>query len=169
MPGSGGPHRAAAAERPARRRAVGMAAITRRADGKQAAAVSAGLLAERQVHGVGARGAISDWTTRSNRGTTAPTGSVLSELGAVTRVRRLPGPSPHVCVRSLPYANEPPLATPARRLWTPTRLWTQTTAPTAVCKTAQTRFRTATTAIILFFIQTLTNTHVEKRSVLRAR
>ena len=94
----------------------------------------------------------SDWTASANRGTTAATGSVLSELGAVTRVRRPnTGPSPHVCVRCLRYPNEPPLDTPARRLWTPTRLWTQTTAPTGVCKTAQTRFRTATTAIIFFF------------------
>ena len=41
----GSPHRPATAGRPAAQRAVGMAAITRYADGEQAAAVSAGLLA----------------------------------------------------------------------------------------------------------------------------
>ena len=84
---------------------------------------------------------------------------VLSELGAVTRVRRPnTGPSPHVWVRCQRYPNEPLPATPARRLWTPPLLWTQTTAPTGVCKTAQARFRTATTAIILFFFMTSTTT-----------
>ena len=74
-------HRPATGGRPAARRAVGVAAVTRRADRKQVAAVSAGLLAERDVHGVGARGASSDWTTRSNRGTTAPTGSLCRSAG----------------------------------------------------------------------------------------
>ena len=50
------------------RRAVRMAAVTRPADGKDATAVAAGLLAKRLVHGVGARAAISDWTARPNRG-----------------------------------------------------------------------------------------------------
>ena len=40
------------------------------------AALTAGSLSEGLVHGVGARGAISDWTTNLNRGTTAGTGSV---------------------------------------------------------------------------------------------
>ena len=62
-------------------RAVGMPAVTRGADGEQAVAVSAGLLAERLVHGVRARGASSDWTASTNRGTTAPTGSVCRSSG----------------------------------------------------------------------------------------
>ncbi len=73
----------------------------------------------------------------------------LSELGAVTRVRwpyraLTPRFSP------LPTLPERVAARQLRRLWTPPLLWTQTTAPTGVCKTAQTRFRTATTAIIVF-------------------
>ena len=81
MAGPGSPQRPATTGRPAARCAVGMAAITRGADGEQAAAVSAGLLAKRLVHGVGARGASSDWTTSRNRGTTAPTGSVCRSSG----------------------------------------------------------------------------------------
>ncbi len=106
MPSPGGPHRAAPAEHPARRRAVSMAAITRRADGKQATATSAGLLAERDVHGVGARGAISDWTTRSNRGTIAPTGSLCRSSGRSRGSGGHTGPSPHVSARCLRYPNE---------------------------------------------------------------
>ena len=109
MPSPGSPHRAAAAERPARRRAVGSAAVTRRADGKQAAAMSAGLLAElaeRDVHGVGARGASSDWTTRSNRGTTAPTGSLCRSTGRSRGSGGHTEPSPHVSARCLRYPNE---------------------------------------------------------------
>ncbi len=80
----------------------------------------------------------------------------LSELGAVTRVRwpyraLTPRFSP------LPTLPERVAARQLRRLWTPPLLWTQTTAPTGVCKTAQTQFRTATTAIIFFFIKTSTN------------
>ena len=103
MPRSGGPHRAAAVEPSAPRRAVGLAAVTRRADGKQAAAVSAGLLAQRDVHGVGARGATSDWTTRANRGTTAPTGSLCRSSG---RSRGSGGqtPGPHPTSESTAYA-----------------------------------------------------------------
>ena len=110
MPGSGGPHRAAAAESSAPRRAVGLAAVTRRADGERAAAVSADLLAERDVHGVGARGAVSDWTTRSNRGTTAPTGSFCRSSGRSRGSGGHTGPSPHVSARCLRYLTEPPPA-----------------------------------------------------------
>ncbi len=85
---------------------LSMAAITRRADDKQATATSAGLLAERDVHGVGARGAISDWTTRSNRGTTAPTGSLCRSSGRSRGSGGHTGPSPHVSARCLRYPNE---------------------------------------------------------------
>ena len=74
----------------------------------------------------------------------------LSELGAVTRVPGgNPGPSPRVWVRF--YAIRTSCCSSARRLWTLTLLWTRQTAPTGACKTAQTRFRTAPTAIIIFF------------------
>ena len=57
-------HRAEPAYCAAPLRAVGVAAVTRRADGEELTALAAGSLAEgRRVHGVGARGAGSDWTT----------------------------------------------------------------------------------------------------------
>ena len=60
----GGAHRTLPADGPAPLRAVGVAAVARRADGEGLAALAAGSLAEgRRVHGVGARGAGSDWTT----------------------------------------------------------------------------------------------------------
>ena len=97
MTGVGGPNGPAPSGRPARRRAVGMTAVTRRADGEGTAALTAGSLSEGLVHGVGARGAISDWTTDLNRGTTAATGSVCRSSG---RSRGsgwgTTGPSPHV-------------------------------------------------------------------------
>ena len=58
MAGLGGLHRAAAGQGPAPRRAVGMAAVARRTDRKEAVAPAAGLLTEGLVHGVGARRAI---------------------------------------------------------------------------------------------------------------
>ena len=77
--------------------ASGMTAVTRRADGEGTAALTAGSLSEGLVHGVGARGAISDWTTDPNRVTTARTGSVCRSSG---RSRGsgwgTTGPSPHV-------------------------------------------------------------------------
>ena len=81
MEGPGGPDRPAAGGRPAPRRAVGMAAVTRRADGERSAALTTGLLPEGLVHGVGARGAVSDWTTGLNRGKTAGTGPVCRSSG----------------------------------------------------------------------------------------
>ena len=60
MAGLGGLHRAAAGQGPAARRAVGVAAVARRTDRKEAVAPAAGLLTEGLVHGVGARRAISD-------------------------------------------------------------------------------------------------------------
>ena len=49
---------------------IGMSAVAARADGEGLVAESAGFLSEGLVHGVGARGATSDWTTGLNRGTT---------------------------------------------------------------------------------------------------
>ena len=76
MAGLGGLHRAAAGQGPAVRRAVGVATVARRTDREEAVTPAAGLLAEGLVHGVGARGATSDWTASPNRDTTGATGSV---------------------------------------------------------------------------------------------
>ena len=81
MVGPGGSDRPAASGRAAPRRAVGMAAVTCRTDGEGPAALTTGLLAEGLFHGVGARGAVSDWTTGLNRGKTAGTGSVCRSSG----------------------------------------------------------------------------------------
>ena len=81
MAGLGSVNRPATSCRPTRWRAVGMAAVARHADGEGAAALTTGSLAEGLVQGVGARGAISDWTTSLNRGTTAGTGLVCRSSG----------------------------------------------------------------------------------------
>ena len=96
MTSVGGSNAPATTGRPARRRAVGMAAVTRRADGEKTAALATGSLAEGLVHGVGARRATSDWTTSLNRGTTAGTGSVCRSLGRSRGSGGQTGPSPHV-------------------------------------------------------------------------
>src|SRR6516162_4557356 len=67
------PDRRAASRGAARQRAIGVTAITRRADREEAVAASADFLAKRRVHNVGAA-ARSDWTRRLNRGTTKTTG-----------------------------------------------------------------------------------------------
>ena len=76
MAGLGGLHRAAAGQGPAVRRAAGVATVARRTDREEVVTPAAGLLAEGLVHGVGARGATSDWTASPNRDTTGATGSV---------------------------------------------------------------------------------------------
>ena len=53
-----------------------------------------------------ARGASSDWTTRSNRGTTAPTGSLCRSTGRSRGSGGHTEPSPHVSARCLRYPNE---------------------------------------------------------------
>ena len=87
MAGPGGSNRPAASDRAAPRRAVGLAAVTRRADGERSVALTTDLLAEGLVHGVGARGAVSDWTPSLNRGTTAATGSICRSSGRSRGVR----------------------------------------------------------------------------------
>ena len=81
MPRPGCADRAPPAGGPAGRRAVSMAPVTRCADGEGLAALAAGSLAEGMVHGVGARGARSDWTTSRSRGTKEPTVSVCRSSG----------------------------------------------------------------------------------------
>ena len=62
--------------------AVGVAAVAGRADGESLAARAAASRAEsRWVHGVGARGAVSDWTFRRGRVTNAPTGRLCRSAG----------------------------------------------------------------------------------------
>ena len=56
MAGPGGLNGPATPGRPARRRAIDVTAVTRGADGEEPVAVTAGLLSERLVHGVGAHG-----------------------------------------------------------------------------------------------------------------
>ena len=125
MTGVGGPNGPAPSGRPARRRAVGMTAVTRRADGEGTAALTAGSLSEGLVHGVGARGAISDWTTDLNRGTTAATGSVCRSSG---RSRGsgwgTTGPSPAL------YATRTQRWRPTPGPWTPTLPMDAKSAPT---------------------------------------
>ena len=78
-----GADRGVAGGRATRRRAIRVAAITRRADREEAVAPPAGFLAKRRVHDVGAA-ARSDWTRRANRGTRETTGSVRRSIEAVT-------------------------------------------------------------------------------------
>ena len=129
MAGPGGSNRLATTGRPARRRAVGVAAVTRRADGEGTAAVTTGSLSEGLVHGVGARGAVSDWTTNLNRGTTAGTGSVCRSSGR----SRGPGGQHRVLTPRLSPLVRYPNAVPAgqrRGPWTPTLPMDAKSAPT---------------------------------------
>ena len=77
----GGAHRPHASGPAAGRRAVGVSAVARRADGEPPPALSAGPLTERLIHDVGARNAISDWTTSRSRGTKEPAGLVCRSSG----------------------------------------------------------------------------------------
>ena len=105
MAGPGSSNRPATTGRPARRRAVGVAAVTRRADGEGTAAVTTGSLSEGLVHGVGARGAVSDWTTSVNRGTTAAIGSICRSSRR-SRGSRWAAPGPHPTSESAPTLPE---------------------------------------------------------------
>ena len=133
MAGLGGLHRAAAGQGPAARRAVGVAAVARRTDRKEAVAPAAGLLTEGLVHGVGARRAISDWTPSLNRDTTGATGSVCR------RARRSRGSGG---TRALTYVF-PPVRYPKARGDTTAGAMDAAApvdahdAPTRACKTAR--------------------------------
>ncbi len=141
MAGLGGLHRAAAGQGPATRYAVGVAAVARRTDRKQAAAPAAGLLTEGLVHSVGARRAISDWTASPNRDTTGATGSVCR------RARRSRGSGGRV--RTLTFVCGRPLRYPKHRGNTTAGAMDAAAgvdahdAPTPACKTAHGRFRTS--------------------------
>ena len=118
MVGSGGSKRPAAGARATLRRAVGMSAVAGRADGEGLVAESAGFLSEGLVHGVGARGATSDWTTGLNRGTTAAIGSICRSSGR-SRGSRWGAPGPHPTSESALYAIRTPCRPPAPGPWTP--------------------------------------------------
>jgi len=81
-----GVHRGGAGGRATRRRAIGVAPITRGADREEAVAAPTDFLAKRRVHDVGAA-VRSDWTRHSNRGTRETTGSVA--VGASRRSPRV--------------------------------------------------------------------------------
>ena len=102
-------HRPPATERPAGWPAVGVASVAGRADREENAAMATAALAERVVHGVGARRAGPDWTARRIRGTTAGTGSVCRSSrrsrGSRTALRAL---TPHLSPpRTLPERAAP--------------------------------------------------------------
>jgi hypothetical protein len=90
-----GANRRTARGRTTRRRAIGLAAITRDADRKETVAVATDLLAKRCVHNVEAA-ARFDWTRRSNRGTRETTGSVRRSIEAVTEGLEISPPGPHL-------------------------------------------------------------------------
>src|SRR5712691_236938 len=99
MPAPRGADRSMAGGRATRRRAIRMAAITRRADREEAVAAPADFLAKRRVH-VGAA-AHSNWTRTRNRGTTDSDRS--RSVGASRRSPRVwrgKAPGPHLAVPS---------------------------------------------------------------------
>ena len=120
---------------PAVCRAVGVAAVARRTDRKEAVAPAAGLLAKGLVHSVGVPGRPPTGRRNPNRGTTIPTGSVCRRArrsrGSGGPVRTLT----YVCVHR--YATRKTGSTPRQGLWTLPHLWTHTTRPQDACKTAR--------------------------------
>jgi hypothetical protein len=95
MPLARGADRCLARRGTTRRRAVGVAAITRGADREGAIAASADFLAQRRVHDVEAA-ARFDWTRLANRGTRETTGSVRRSIEAVTEGLEISPPGPHL-------------------------------------------------------------------------
>ena len=124
MPVAGGRDRALARGGATHQRAVRVAAIAGDADRKQAMTATAGFLAERDVHGVGAAGR-SAWTSRPNRGTRETTASACwsprASRGSGGSVRALTlGPTQPTRSRTV---------APAKRPWTVARPWTHRTRP----------------------------------------
>ena len=144
-------HRPPATERPAGWRAVGVAAVAGRADREETAAMATGALAERVVHGVGARRAGPDWTARRIRGTTAGTGSVCRSS---RRSRGSRKPLRALTPRLSPPRTLPERAAPRQRRGCGRRRsgGRQRARPPELCKTAQTRFCTAPTASLLLLV-----------------
>ena len=136
MAGPGGSNRPATSCRPTRWCAVGMAAVARRADGEGTAAVTTGSLSEGLVHGVGARGAVSDWTTSLNRGTTAATGSVCRSPRR-SRGSRWVAPGPHPTSESARTLPERRAGRQRRGHGRRRSPWTQRARPQGARKTAK--------------------------------
>jgi hypothetical protein len=82
MAATGRADRSPAGDRPTGRGTIRVAAITGRADREGPATTPASFLPQRRVHDVGAA-ARFDWTSRENRGTKEPTGSVRRSIEAV--------------------------------------------------------------------------------------
>jgi hypothetical protein len=89
------PHAFPSCRRPTAGGTIRLAAIAGAAEGERAVAAATGSLAKRSVHGVGAA-ARSDWTRRSNRGTTEKTGSVRRSIEAVIEGLEGSAPGPHL-------------------------------------------------------------------------
>ena len=117
---TGGRDRAPAAGGATPARAVRVAPIAGDTDREDAMTATAGFLAERNVHGVGAA-VRSDWTYSPNRGTTDRTASARRSPRQSPRVRRIsPGPHPQPAqpTRSRVHAT-------AKRPWTLPDPWTR--------------------------------------------
>lgn len=117
---TGGRDGAAAAGGATPARAVRVAPIAGDTDREDAMTATAGFLAERNVHGVGAA-VRSDWTYSPNRGTTDRTASARRSPRQSPRVRRIsPGPHPQLAqpTRSRVHAT-------ATRPWTLPDPWTR--------------------------------------------
>jgi hypothetical protein len=118
-----GADRLLAGRRATRRRAIGVAAVTGRADGEEAVAPPARFLPQRRVHDVDAA-VRADWTCRSNRGTREGTGSVVSEHRAVIEGLEVEAPGPHRIrrgrqlshTRAISQNHEGPAVSPCFRL-----------------------------------------------------
>ena len=111
MAATGRPRRRVARARPARRRAIRVAAIARGADRKRAATAPTGLESQRGVHVVTATAL--DWTAFRNRGTNETTGSVCRSIETVTEGLEGSAPGPHLHsspLDSLLQAGGPPSA-----------------------------------------------------------
>ncbi len=100
--------------------------------------VTAGFLAERNVHGVGAAAVRSHWTYRPNRGTRDRTASACRS----PRQSRGSGGSVRALTLSLFRLRDPSSAR-LRRGRGRCRTHGRADAPTGPCKTAPTRFRTS--------------------------
>ena len=141
MPGLGGVHRTAAGQRPAARRAVGVAPVTRRTDRKEATAPAAGLLAEGLVTVSESQGDLrldgETQTVAQQYRLARSVGGRGGHEGPEVPVRTLT----YVCVHS--YAIRNTESTPRQGLWTLPQVWTHTTRPHLLAKPPRGRFRTS--------------------------
>ena len=152
-----GADRRTACRRATPRRAIGVTAITGRADREETVAAAAHLLAKRRVHDVGAA-ARFDWTRVANRGTRETTGSVRRSIEAVTEGLEGSAPGPHLIRRSAQLMRRPRGRPNRGGPWTLPELWTHRTRPQLLGKPAHNAgFPRASTAI-LYFVRKKTNT-----------